>query len=477
MKDELGGKAMSAKAEKQTKRKFRVPNTYTLIMLFIILAAIATYIVPAGEYSMIKDPATGKNAIDPTSFNFVEQNPVSVGDFLLSIPKGMNGGAAIIFLVFLVGGFFQIVNDTGAVDAAINLSINKLQNKALLVIPIIMGIMSILGAVGIVVNAAIAFVPIGVALAKKLKLDPIAGVAIMYLGAFSGFTSSPMGPFNTVLGQTIAGLPPLSGFGFRTAVWLTIFIVTVWYTFRYAKKLRLDQSNSVLEEIDWGDSDDDQRSDMKFTARHALVLVALMTGFVVYAYGSYKLKWGLSYLSAMMLAVALVSGLVAKMHPDDMAKSFIKGAQRMVYGALVIGFAKCITLLLTEGQVIHSVIYYMTIPLTKVAPVFSALGMFLANLFFNFVVPSGSGQAMIVMPLMAPMADVVNVSRQIAVSAYQYGDGFSNIMIPTSGVLMAVLGVAKIPYEKWLKFVLPLFSLWVLIGAISIVIATLIGWA
>jgi uncharacterized ion transporter superfamily protein YfcC len=337
--------------------------------------------------------------------------------------------------------------------------------------------MAILGSVGIVVNAAIAFIPIGVALGKKLKLDPVVGVAVMYLGAFSGFTSSPMGPFNTILGQTIAGLPPLSGFFFRTVVSIAIIAVTIWYTFRYAKKVKADQSNSVLDNIDWGDEANNEEGNIKFDLGHVIVLVSLIAGFVIYAYGSYKLGWGLNYISAMMLAVALISGIVTRTHPDEMAKSFIKGAQRMVYGALVIGFAASITILLTQGDVIHSIIYYLTIPLTKVAPVFSALGMFVANLLFNLVVPSGSGQAMIVMPLMAPMADVVNVSRQIAVSAYQYGDGFSNIIIPTSGVLMAVLGVARVPYEKWLKFVMPLFLMWTGIGAVSIIIATIIGWS
>lgn len=467
---------MSVKAVKK-KKGIKIPNTYTLVMMFVILAAIATYIVPAGQYDMVTDPATGKNAIDPTAFHFMERTPVGIGDFLLAIPKGMNKGAAVIFLTFLVGGFFQIINDTGAIDAAINVSINKLQKKALLVIPIVMMMMSILGALGIVVNAAIAFIPIGVALAKKLKLDPMVGISIMYLGAYSGFASSPMGPFNTILGQTIAGLPLLSGFGLRSVVWAALFAVTAWYTYRYAKKLQEDPKNSVFEEITWGDESNREGTGQDFKLGHGLVLITLTIGFVVYAYGSYKLKWGLDYLSAMMLAVALVSGIVAKMQPDDMAKSFIKGAQSMVYGALIIGFASAITLVLTEGNVIHSIIYYMTIPLTKVAPVFSAIGMFLANLIFNFVVPSGSGQAMIVMPLMAPMADVVGVTRQVAVSAYQYGDGFSNIVIPTSGVLMAVLGVAKVPYEKWVKYVTPLFLIWTAIGMIAVAVATLIGWA
>jgi uncharacterized ion transporter superfamily protein YfcC len=473
----MSEKSKKIEKKENNKKRFSVPNTYTLIVMFIIIAAILTYIVPAGQYSMVQDQATGRDAIDPTSFQFVEQNPVGIKDFLLAIPTGMNNSASIIFLVFLVGGFFQVVNDTGAIDAAISIAINKLQKKALLVIPVIMIIMAILGSVGIVVNAAIAFIPIGVALGKKLKLDPVVGVAVMYLGAFSGFTSSPMGPFNTILGQTIAGLPPLSGFFFRTVVSIAIIAVTIWYTFRYAKKVKADQSNSVLDNIDWGDEANNEEGNIKFDLGHVIVLVSLIAGFVIYAYGSYKLGWGLNYISAMMLAVALISGIVTRTHPDEMAKSFIKGAQRMVYGALVIGFAASITILLTQGDVIHSIIYYLTIPLTKVAPVFSALGMFVANLLFNLVVPSGSGQAMIVMPLMAPMADVVNVSRQIAVSAYQYGDGFSNIIIPTSGVLMAVLGVARVPYEKWLKFVMPLFLMWTGIGAVSIIIATIIGWS
>jgi len=184
----------------------------------------------------------------------------------------------------------------------------------------------------------------------------------------------------------------------------------------------------------------------------------------------------MSHLSGVMMVMAILSGLISGSHPDDMSKSFIKGAQSMVYGALIIGFARAITIVLTDGRVIHTIIHYITIPLTYLPSTISAVGMFLANLIFNFVVPSGSGQAMIVMPLMTPMAEVVNVSKQVAVSAYQYGDGFSNIIIPTSGVLMAVLGVAKIPYEKWVKFVAPLFLIWVAIGSVSIVIGVAINW-
>lgn len=457
------------------KKRFSVPNTYTLIMVFIIIAALSTYIIPAGEYGMIED-VSGKMVVNPNEFNFVEQSPVGIGDFLLAIPQGMINGSPVIFLTFLVGGFFQIINDTRAVDLAINTAINKLDKYALLVIPIIMIIMAILGAMGIVVNAVVAFIPIGIALARKMKLDPVAGVAIMYLGTYAGFGASPMSPFSTIIAQTIAGLQPLSGFGFRVVVLLALITVTIIYVYRYSAKVRKDPKNSIYDQITWDEEADRGDEEESLRIPHILVLVTLVAGFVVYGYGTYNLGWSLDHLSAMMLAVALISGLIMRQHPDKMAKSFIKGAQSMVYGALVIGFASAITIVLTDGKVIHSIIYYMTMPLTKVHSVLSANGMFITNLLFNFVVPSGSGQAYIVMPLMAPMADVVGVSRQIAVSAYQYGDGFSNIIIPTSGVLMAVLGVAKIPYEKWVKFVAPIFGLWVLVGIIAITIATFIGY-
>lgn len=459
------------------RKKFKVPNAYTLIVMFIIVSALATFIVPAGVYDTYLDEATGKQLVDSSSYHSVERTPVGVVGFLLSIPQGMMGAASMIFLVFLIGGFFQIINDTGAIDASINILVNKLQDKSFLVIPIVMAIMSLLGALGIIVNAVIAFIPIGLALAKKLKLDPIAGMSIMYLGAFTGTTTTPMGYYNTMLAQTISGLEPLSGFAFRSVVWFIVFVVTVVYVLRYSKKVKDDVNNSVLDDYQHGDHSDQRIEAPKFNWRHAVVLVALVVGFSIYSYGSFKLGWGIDYLSATMLAVALISGLVTKTHPDKMSISFIEGCKSMVFGALVIGFAKSITIVLTDGQIIHSIIHYMSIPLQQLPSTLSAVCMFYVNLIFNFFVPSGSGQAMIVMPLQAPLADVVGVSRQVAVSAYLYGDGFSNTIIPTSGVLMGALGVAKIPWEKWLKFQLPLFGLWTLIGTVSIAVGVLIGWS
>lgn len=453
------------------EKKSVIPHTYTLIMIFILISTLLTYLIPAGLYEVVP----GGKIIDPTSFHMVEKSPVGIMGFLLSVPTGLKKSAEVIFQVFMVGGFFQVINDTKALDLAIGTTIDKLEKKALMVIPVVMVIMYILGILGVVVNSSIAFIPIGVAVAKKLKLDPVAGAAMMYLGAYAGFATTPMGPFNTLIAQSIAGLEPMSGFGMRMVVSISIMVSTIIYVYRYAKRVRDDNKKSVFNKIEWG-LDDVREENGEFKPKHMVVFIIMTIGFAIYVYGSYQYKWGMSHLSGVMMVMAILSGLISGSHPDDMSKSFIKGAQSMVYGALIIGFARAITIVLTDGKVIHTIIHYITIPLTYLPSTISAVGMFLANLIFNFVVPSGSGQAMIVMPLMTPMAEVVNVSKQIAVSAYQYGDGFSNIIIPTSGVLMAVLGVAKIPYEKWVKFVAPLFLIWVAIGSVSIIIGVAINW-
>ncbi|MEI6857804.1 hypothetical protein [Psychrilyobacter sp.] len=452
-------------------KRSAIPHTYTLIMIFILISTALTYLIPAGIYDLVP----GGRMIDPTSFHMVEKSPVGIVEFLLSVPTGLKKSAEVIFQVFMVGGFFQVINDTKSLDLAIGTTIDKLEKKALMVIPVVMVIMYILGLLGVVVNSSIAFIPIGVAVAKKLKLDPVVGAAMMYLGAYAGFATTPMGPFNTLIAQSIAGLEPMSGFGLRMVVSIAILISTIIYVYRYAKRVETDNKKSVLDNIDW-EVDSTKEEKGEFKVKHMIVFIIMTIGFAIYVYGSYEYKWGMSHLSGVMMVMAILSGLVSGSHPDDMSKSFIKGAQSMVYGALIIGFARAITIVLTDGNVIHTIIHYITIPLMYLPSTISAVGMFFANLLFNFIVPSGSGQAMIVMPLMTPMAEVVNVSKQIAVSAYQYGDGFSNIIIPTSGVLMAVLGVAKIPYEKWLKFVTPIFLIWVIIGSISIVVGVAINW-
>lgn len=462
--------------KRKNKTRIKVPNTYVLIFGFVILAALLTYILPAGEYNLVEDEVTGRSLVDPTSFQFVDRNPASLMDFLLAVPRGLTKSASIIFLIFIVGGAFKVIDDTGALRVSISALVDKVGDKAHIVVPVVMAGMSILGALGIVVTSSIAFIPLGVMLARRLRLDPVAGVAFMYIGAYSGFVASPILPATLQLAQNIAGLEPLSGIGLRFVVWLAVFISATLYTIRYTIKVRRDQNNSVLDKIDWGDIEAFDEKE-KFSVTHGLVLLLVVAVFTVYAYGALNWKWGNDHMAAMLILAGLLSAIIARMKPDQVAESFILGCKNIVFGTLIIGFASAISIVLSEGKIIHTIIHGLSIPLVGLPSMLSANCMLLVNLLFNFFVSSGSGQAAVVMPLMAPMADIVGITRQVAVCAYQWGDGFSNTIIPTSGVLMAVLAVAKVPFEKWLKFMIPLFFIWVGIGIAAITIAVSIGYS
>lgn len=474
--DGVEGDQNSPAPPKKKAMKLEVPDTYALIMAFVVLSAILTYVVPAGEYTTLIDADTGRQVIDPRTFKTVTPSPVGLMDLLLAIPKGLVDAASIIFMVFLVGGCFHVINQTGAIDAAIAAVIEKFKNRALWIIPLLMVPLSYLGAAGMMVNSVIAFIPVGMALAKRLRLDPVAGAAIMYLGAYSGFASSPLSPVTLGVAQGIAGLKVFSGFGVRCVVWGCLFVSTVLYILRYAHRVRRDPSCSVLDEVKFPDEFTSVEPPA-FVFRHFLIIMTFVTGFGLYIYGSSRYAWDAGDLGAIMIAVGVLCGFFGQMGPNQISRAFIVGCKNMVYGALVIGFAKAITIVLEQGNIIHTVIHYLTRPLIEMGAVVSAVGMFWANLIFNFFVPSGSGQAMIVMPLMAPMADIVGVGRQIAVSAYEMGDGMANIIIPTSGVLMSILSMSEIPYSKWLRWVAPIFAIWVGIGTLFIIIAALAEWS
>jgi uncharacterized ion transporter superfamily protein YfcC len=471
----MSNKNENVVSKKKPKFKIKVPNTYVLIFGFMVLAAILTYILPAGEYSLVKDEVTGRSLVDPLSFHFVDSNPTNLLDFLLAVPRGLTKSAGIIFLIFIIGGSFKIIDDTGALRVSISSLVDKVGNKAIIVVPIVMAGMSVLGMLGIVVTSSIAFIPLGVMLAKRLKIDPVAGVAFMYIGAYSGFAASPILPATLQLAQNIAGLEPLSGLALRFFVWAAVFVTAALYTVRYTKKVQADPSNSVLEHIDWGDSEEFDEKE-KFSLVHGLILLVVVSVFAIYGYGALNWKWGNDHMAAMLLLAGLLSAVIARVNPDKVAESFIAGCKNIVFGTMIIGFASAISLILSDGKIIHTIIYGLSLPLIGLPSMVSANAMFLVNLVFNFFVSSGSGQAAIVMPLMAPMADIVGITRQVAVCAYQWGDGFSNTIIPTSGVLMAVLAVAKVPFEKWLKFMIPLFLMWVAVGMVAISIAVAIGY-
>jgi len=457
----------------QAEKKFKVPHTYVLLFMVILVMAVLTYIVPAGEFDRVKDAVTGRTIVDPVSFHSVDQNPTQVFDLFKSIPKGMKAASTIIFFIFIVGGSFQIITGTGAIEATIGKIALNLKGKEKMMIPIFVLMFSIAGGTIGMAEEAIVFVPIGIALSRALGYDAITGTAMITLGAACGFSSGFMNPFTVGVAQGIAELPLFSGIGMRMVILVVMLVVTTLYIMKYAEKVKNNPELSIVRELEIQEKSQviDLNAIPSFESQHYLVMTTLLVGFGMIIFGVFKLGWYITEIGAAFLAMGIIGGLLGKLGPSKVAEEFVTGAKAIVFGALVVGVARAILVVMQDGMIIDSIISGLAAVIQTLPKALSVLGMYFTQVVINFFIPSGSGQAATTMPIMTPLADIVGITRQTAVMAYQFGDGFTNSIIPTSGALMGVLSIAKIPYEKWVKFLWPLMLIWVAVGAIFLLVA------
>lgn len=464
---------MSTEVKKVSpKRQFKVPHTYVILFTVILIMAILTYIIPAGEFDRVKDEATGRTLVDPTSFHQVDQNPIKFFDLFQSIPKGMKDAQSIIFFIFIVGGAFQMITATGAIEAGIGKIATGLKGKEKFMIPIFLGIFSLGGATFGMAEEAIVFVPIGIALARALGYDAITGTAMITLGAACGFTSGFMNPFTVGVAQGIAELPLFSGLQVRIGFLVIFLIVTAWYLMRYAEKVKKDPSMSYVRalEIEEKDQHIDLSNIPALESKHHLVLATIVGGFGFIIWGVFKNGWYITEIGSAFLAMGIIGGFLGRLSPSRLAQEFVIGAKSIVFGALVVGVARGILVVMQDGAIMDSIINGLAMAIQSLPKGISVLGMYFTQVVINFFIPSGSGQAAATMPIMKPLADIIGITRQTAVVAYQFGDGFTNSIIPTSAALMGVLSIAKISYEDWFKFLWPLMSIWIGIGAVIMLV-------
>lgn len=459
-------------------KKNRVPHTYVIIFSFVILMALMTYIIPAGEYARFEDPVTGRTIVDATSYHEVEQNGVSIFSVLKSVTLGMQSAADVVFFVFIIGGAMQIIYATGAIDKGIGNLARKVRGREHLVIPIFALIFALGGATFGVSDEIVIFAPLGVALAQALGYDALTGLAMIALGAAAGFNAGFMNPFTIGVAQSFAELPIYSGIKFRIIVFLVLLPITILYIMRYAKKVKgnpqLSYVKDCLCEKEKIKIDFDNLP--KINIQDTAVLLTVLIGIGYMIYGVLVCGWYIDEMAAIFLAIGIISGFIGKMGPSRIANEFVEGAKSIAFGALISGVARGILVVMQDGMIVDSVIHGLSLLVTQLPKSISVLGMYVFQIIVNFFIPSSTGQAATVMPIMIPLADVVGITRQTAVLSFQFGDGFSNSIIPTSGVLMSYLAAARIPYEKWVKFVWPIMLIWIGTGAVFLVIANGINY-
>jgi uncharacterized ion transporter superfamily protein YfcC len=447
---------------------FRFPHPLALLTGCILVAAICSYVLPAGQYDRRQDPVTGRQVVVSGTYHHVEQRPVRPFEALVDIPAGMRDAAAVIFLVFLVGGAFTVVDETGALRQAVGWLVRRLQRREALVIPIVSLTFALGGALENMSEEIIALVPVLLLVTRRLGFDPLTAVAISVGAAAVGASFSPINPFQVQIAQKLAGLPLLSGSAYRIGVLAIAMAVWIWATWRHAARTRrppLDDDPSAAG----GDG-----APRTLDPRRLAVLLLVMATFAVFVYGVMRLGWDFDQMSALFFAMGVLAGLIGGLGLTGTAAGFVTGFSAMAYAAMLIGFARAIFIILDQGRIIDTIVDALVTPLQSLPVVLSALGMMAVHALVHVPVPSVSGQAVLTMPVLVPMSDLIGLSRQVVVLAYQYGAGLTEIVTPTNGALMAVTAAAGVTYGEWLEFAVPIYLGLLGIGAAAIVTAIVI---
>ncbi|MDW7760348.1 MAG: Na+/H+ antiporter NhaC family protein [Acidobacteriota bacterium] len=461
----------------------RTLNTYALVFAIIVFVAVLTWVVPGGVYE--RQVVDGREVVKADSFQRVPAKPQGPFAVLIAPVRGFADPsvALIVGFVLIVGGVFSVMTKTGAVEALIRSAAGAYRRHPLvekLFIPVFMVLFSIAGATFGMSEEVIPFVLLFIPLALSLGYDSVTGVMIPFIGAGAGFAGAFMNPFTVGIAQGIAELPLFSGFVYRIVCWVVVTAVCTWFVARYARKIKADPKRSITYEADRekraGLKLDPAEAGEKTNLRHKLVGLTLLLGLGVMIFGVLEYGWYIDKITAVFLGIGLAAGVVGGLRIDEFTDAFIQGAKDLVGTVLIIVLARGILYIAQDGRIIDSILQAMASAVQGAHPAISANGMFIVQSLINFFIPSGSAKAALTMPVMVPLADLTGISRQVAVLAYQFGDGFSNMIVPTSAITMTVLTSGGIPFEKWLKVVWRLQVVLFLTGFALLGAAVLFHW-
>ncbi len=463
------------------KIKFKVPNTYLLLFSILLLIAVLTWVIPGGEYQ--RTTLDGKEIVVQNSFKFVESNPQGFFALFIAPLKGFVEAGMIIGFILLVGGAFNVLAKTDAINSLINKLARAHRNSPALrrlFIPVLILMFSIGGATFGMNEEIIPFVLIIVPICLALGYDSIVGVAIPLVGAHIGFASAFLNPFNVGIAQGIADVPIFSGIGYRVICWLISTAIAILFVLYYVKKLSKNPEISPTFKADSerrGTEHFDSIYNNKtiFSARHKIVLITFTLSLVMLVVGVIQFHWFIEEISAMFFIMGIAVGIIGGLKSDEIITGFIEGAKDLVGTAIIVALARATLVISRDGQIIDTILYGLSPYIESSSSIFASQKMFIVQAVINFFVHSGSGQAALTMPIMAPLADLAGVTRQTAILAFQFGE-YTNIIIPTSAVTMGALSMARVPWERWAKWVLPLQIILMLLGLILLIPPNLMGW-
>jgi uncharacterized ion transporter superfamily protein YfcC len=455
--------------------KFRVPHTLALLFFLMVAALVATWVIPQGSYAT--ELVEGRQVVVSGTFEVApERTFLSPWELFRAVPRAFADAQNIIFFLFIIGGVLAIIRATGTIDALLGRLLEVMGGRpGVLIFTVILVFALTSSAMGASAEY-IPFVLILVALCRAMGMDPMVAVGMIVAGYGIGYGSAAFNQYTVVVAQGIADVPIYSGWEVRMAMLIPFVAVGAHHVWKYGRRVQGDPGASLLTDVPAPDAGEPPRDYPRVTPTHVVVAAAFLGALILAIWGIRNWGWYLTEMGAIFLVLGVVVAAVGRIGPSRSADRFVRGAMDLTETALLVGVARGIALIMEDGQILHTVVHALSMPLEMVGPELSAVGMMAIQSILNFFVPSGSGQAFVTMPLMAPLADIVGVSRQVAVLAYQFGDGFSNMIIPTNAVLMGILGMAAVPYDRWFRFCLPLVLKLLALAAVFMVAAVAFGF-
>lgn len=442
----------------------KLPHPLTLLVGCVIVAAALTHVLPAGQFDRRDDPATERKVVVAGTYHHVDPHPVGPFETIVAIPDGIIDAAAVIAFVFLVGGAFGVVEKTGALHDGIDWLVRRLGDRGIIAIPIVCLAFAAGGAFENMGEEIIALVPALLMLTQRLGFDSVTAAQMSVGAAAVGSSFSPMNPFQVLIAQKASSVPQLSGGGYRTAFLALALLLWILGTMRRARHTKTVLAPST-----------DATEDRSFDARAKAVLAIVLLTFVIFVYGVAALHWDFNQEAALFFLMGCLVGVIGGLGVAGTADAFVEGFRSLAYAALLIGFARSISAVMEQGLIIDTVVNGVAASLAGLPVALAALGMMAAQFAIHVPVPSVSGQAVLTMPVFAPVADLLQMSRQVAVLAYQYGAGLCELVTPTNGALVAVLAAAGVRFDDWIRESWRAIAVVILTGATAVVLAVTIG--
>lgn len=459
------------------KRKIEMPDTLVILFALIIIATIATWILPAGVFDYAVDETTGREVAVAGSYHHVDSTPVGVMGMLSSVQRGTIESAYIVALLLLVGGSFGIMNGGGAINAGINAGVRRLGSgdKGLLIIPLTLTLLSLMASFLGSMESLLAFIPITVMACRGLGYGTMTGLGLVIVAIAVGSSGTAMSPYTIVIAQGVAGLPIYSGMTYRMIIHGVFLLIASVMMIVYALRVKKSPEKSITYDLDYQQIGSDDSTVDEFTKPRRIALAIFCAGIVFMIFGVIKLGYGTTQIAGAYLGAGILGGLAMKMRLNEIAEHFMVGARVMLYPALLVGVSRGVAVVMSDGQIIGTIVNGVSSIVSGVTAPIAVFMMFIVQNILNFIIPSCSGQAAITMPIMAPLGDLLGLTRQTTVLAFILGDSLSSVIFPTTGWLLGGISMAGTDWIKWVKWFWKMFVVLFIVAVVFLEIAVIIN--